>query len=128
MGRRAGEGDPARLASPASRSDDPAATSRELHGDALGRVLEACGIPAALGMGDADGTITARELPALDHGEQWSPLAEVIAEEASEKLEAEITFDFRGLWAHDIAGRASAYAKLVAGGMPAAEARRAVGL
>ena len=29
---------------------------RELHGDACAAVLEACGIPAALGIADADGT------------------------------------------------------------------------
>ena len=100
---------------------------RELYADVLGRVLEACGIPAALGMGDADGT-SQRESYRRWIMASVEPVAEVIAEEASEKLEAEIAFDFRGMWAHDIAGRASAYAKLVAGGMPDADARRAVGL
>ena len=52
----------------------------------------------------------------------------MIAEEASEKLDSQVAFDFRGLWAHDLAGRASAYAKLRGAEMSDADAKAATGL
>ncbi len=100
---------------------------RELHGDTLAFVLEACGIPAALGTADADGTAQRESY------RRWvmasvEPVAELIAEEASEKLDSDVRFDFRGVWAHDLAGRASAYAKLVTAGMDADRAAALAGL
>ncbi len=100
---------------------------RELYADTLVRLAEACGIPSALVMGDADGT-SQRESYRRFVMSSVEPVAALIAEEASEKLETEVEFDFRGVWAHDIQGRATAFQKLVAGGLEASEARRAVGL
>ena len=45
-----------------------------------------------------------------------------VAFEIEAKLETCVAFDLSGLWAHDLAGRAGAFSKLVAGGMPMAEA------
>ena len=53
------------------------------------------------------------------------PVAGMLAETASAALETDVSFDFSGLWAHDLAGRAAAFQKLVAGGM---EVERAAGL
>ena len=89
---------------------------RELYGDTCGAVLEVCGIPAALGTPDADGT-SQRESYRRWVMSSVEPVAELIAEEASEKLDGDVRFDFRNVWAHDLQGRASAYAKLVAAGM-----------
>ena len=100
---------------------------RALHGDACAAVLEACGIPAALGSADADGT-SQRESYRRWIMASVEPVAELIAEEASEKLDSEVAFDFRGVWAHDLAGRASAYAKVVTAGMDADRAAALAGL
>ena len=96
---------------------------RELYGDTCAAVLEACGIPAALGTSTADGT-SQRESYRRWIMASVEPVAELIAEEASEKLDGDVRFDFRGVWAHDLAGRAGAAAKLVAAGMDAGEAAR----
>ena len=100
---------------------------RELYGDTCAAVLEACGIPAALGTADADGT-SQRESYRRWIMASVEPVAEMIAEEASEKLDSQVAFDFRGLWAHDLAGRASAYAKLRGAEMSDADAKAATGL
>ena len=56
------------------------------------------------------------------------PVADLIAEAASEALDTSVSFDFSGVWAHDLAGRATALAKLTAAGIPIDEARRLAGL
>ena len=100
---------------------------RELHGDATAAVMESCGIPAALADADSDGT-SLRE-----NYRRWvmsavQPVADLIAEEASAKLDSEVVFSFATLHAHDIAGRAGAVAKLTTAGIPVDEARRLAGL
>ena len=100
---------------------------RALYGDILDRVLGACGIPAALAAADADGTAQ-REAYRRFVMSAVEPVAEVIAEEASAKLDAEVGFDFAQLHAHDIQGRASAYERLRRAEMPDADARRLTGL
>ena len=100
---------------------------RLLYGDTLASVMEACGIPAALGISDADGT-SQRESYRRWIMASVEPVAELLAEEASEKLDSEVAFDFSGLWAHDIVGRATALGKLTDAGIPLVEARRLAGL
>ena len=56
------------------------------------------------------------------------PLAGILAEELSEKLEAPVSFDFSDLRAHDLGGRAAAFQRLVQGGMAVAEAVSITGL
>lgn len=87
-------------------------------------VYAACGVPP--GMFDSGGTSQGaredyRRFLTLTVG----PLARLIAGELSAKLEAEIVIDFDPLRPADLAGRATAFAKLVGGGM---ELERAVAL
>lgn len=100
---------------------------RVLYADTLARVCEACGIPAALVAERADGT-QMREAYRRFIMASVEPVSELIADEASEKLESAVSFDFRGLWAHDLQGRANAYGSLRAAGMADEPARQAVGL
>ena len=101
---------------------------RALYGDVLGAVAQVCGIPASLVQHqNVDGT-ESREAYRRWIMANVQPVADMIAEAASAALEDEVVFDFRGLWAHDFVGRASAFQKLTAGGMSAAEAREIVGL
>lgn len=74
--------------------------------------LAACGIPASLaGFSDADGT-QLREDYRRAIMTSVEPVASMVAEEASRVLETEVSFSFRNLWAHDIAGRAQAFSAL----------------
>ena len=100
---------------------------RHLWRDIMDAVGTACGIPAALTHQDADGTAQ-REAYRRFVMTAVQPVADMIAETASEALETEIAFDFSGVWAHDLAGRAAAFQKLVAGGMAVAEAVQVAGL
>ena len=56
------------------------------------------------------------------------PLLAIVREELEKKLETRIAFDLTGLWAHDLAGRAQAFQKLVAGGVGVDEALAKSGL
>ena len=90
--------------------------ARLLHGDTLDATLAACGIPPSLVRGLSDGT-RARE----DY-RRWVlasviPIANMIAEAASEALDSEVSLDFRAIWAHDMAGRSKAYATLIQAGV-----------
>ena len=87
----------------------------------------ACGIPADLIRADADGT-SQREAYRRFVMMSVQPVADMIAATASDALDGAVTFDFRGLWAHDVQGRASALHRLVEAGLPLAEARAAVGM
>ena len=100
---------------------------RELYGDTRASVMEACGIPAALGSMSADGT-SLRESYRRWVMSSVQPIADLIAAEASEKLDSEVVFSFSALHAHDITGRAGAVAKMVTAGIPVDEARRLAGL
>ena len=90
-------------------------------------VANCCGIPPAL----MDSTA-----PGVSQRESWrrfymgavEPVAALIAEVASEALEVEVSFDFSGTWAHDLTGRASAFQKLVSGGMEVEKAVQVAGL
>ena len=56
------------------------------------------------------------------------PLGKVIAAELTAKLDGPVSFDFTGTYAHDLAGRAAAFAKLVQGGMAVEKAVAVSGL
>ena len=90
-------------------------------------VANACGIPPALMDPASTGT---------GQREGWrrffmgavEPMAALIAEIASEALDAEVSLDFSGTWAHDLTGRAAAFQKLVSGGMEVEKAVQVAGL
>ena len=52
-------------------------------------------------------------------------LAATVEAELAAKLDQPVRFDFSGLWAHDLAGRASSFKAMVTAGM---EVERAAGL
>ena len=57
------------------------------------------------------------------------PLARVLESELADKLDApEVRMSFEGLYAHDLQGRATAFQKLIAGGLPVNEALVTAGL
>ena len=56
------------------------------------------------------------------------PLASRIAAELSDKLDVPVAFDLAAVWAHDLAGRAGAYKRLVDAGMPPDHAARIAGV
>ena len=97
-----------------------------LRSDMAEAVLGACGVPVSL-FTDADGT-SQRESFRRFLTTAVQPLAEQIGEELSAKLDTPIRFRFEGLYAHDLAGRAGSFAKLVAGGVEAGRALEIAGL
>ena len=98
-----------------------------LYGPAGREVLNVCGVPVSLAM-DADGTRQCEAWRRFVMG-AVEPVAQTVAEELGRKLEQPaLSFDFGGLWAHDLAGRAASFQKLIAGGMDVAQAAAISGL
>ena len=102
---------------------DAMATIRK---DAFAEVLAACGCSSPM-FDDSDGTSKREAQRIFLHG-TVRPLGRLLAAELSAKLETPVSFDFSGLYMHDLAGRASAFAKLVAGGMDVEKAAALSGL
>ena len=105
---------------------NPPVTLSPLRTEAGMAVLSACGVPVSL-MTDADGTSQRESWRRFVMG-SVEPMLRTVAAEINEKLEASIRFDLGGLWAHDLAGRAQAFQKLVAGGQPINDALATAGL
>ena len=89
-------------------------------------MLAACGTPPAL-FDDSDGTAQ-RESFRRYLTLTVQPIAKILERELSVKLEAEVSLNFDGLYAHDLQGRATSFQKLVAGGVPVTEALITSGL
>ena len=103
---------------------DPPATLATLRSDAALAVLNACGVPVSLAT-DADGTSQRESWRRFVMG-SVEPVARMIAEELGRKLDAPgLRFGFESLWAHDLAGRAAAFAKMASAGV---DIERAVAL
>ena len=106
---------------------DPPDTLRFLRSESGMSVLSACGVPP--GLASAGGT-------AQGAREDWrrfvtgsiEPALALVKEELEKKLETQVSFDLKNLWAHDLQGRASAFQKLIAGGMPLEQAVAASGV
>ena len=92
---------------------------------AFARVLAACGCSVAL-FDDSDGT-SKREALRQFHLGTVQPLARMLARELSSKLEVDVRLTF-DLYNVDLAGRAQAFQKLVAGGISINEALVTSGL
>ena len=107
---------------------NPPAVVQGLRADLFAAVLAACGVPAALAEADADGTAQRESFRRfLTTG--LEPVGALVAAELSTKLDAgPVRFDFTHTYAHDLAGRAAAFAKLVQGGMGIPEAVAVAGL
>ena len=97
-----------------------------LRRDAFAHVLAATGTPPALFVDNADGTAQ-RESIRRWHLGTVLPLAKLIEHELTAKLETEVRLKFDN-YPIDLAGRASAFTKLVAGGLAVNEALVTSGL
>ena len=106
---------------------DPPEALKGLRLDSGMAVLNSCAVPLALAGDKVDGT-AAREAWRRFIMLSVEPLLKIVALEFSHKLETEVSFDMRNLFAHDIAGRAIAFQKMVAGGMELERAVAASGL
>ena len=105
---------------------DPPETLPVLRRDVFEAVLGACGVPVSL-FTDADGT-SQRESFRRFLTTAVIPLGDLIGDELAGKLETPIRLDFTHLYAHDLAGRAGAFGKLVAGGVTVDKALVIAGL
>ena len=90
-------------------------------------VLNVCGVPVSLAT-DADGTSQRESWRRFVMG-TIEPVAALVVEELARKLDTPtLALDFSGLWAHDLAGRAVSFQKLVAGGVEPTKALALAGL
>lgn len=119
-------GAPQRDYVPARFGADPPAALPELRRDSFAAVLAACGVPPDLAVvSTAQGQ---REAFRRFLTTGLEPLGELVADELAAKLDGPVAFDFSGTYAHDLAGRAAAFAKLVQGGMDVEQAVAVSGL
>ena len=105
---------------------NPPETMISLRSDASMAVLSACGVPASL-VTDADGTSQRESWRRFAMG-PLAGMAAMVEEEIARKLDVSARFDFSCLWAADMAGRASSFKAMVAGGMDPAKAAALAGL
>ena len=90
-------------------------------------VAAACGIPPALLYSISDGTLARESYRAFLHS-AVRPVARTMADEIEAKIGTRPAFDFSALYASDLAGRAQAFQRLVAGGVAVTEALSISGL
>ena len=104
---------------------DPSDSFRTLYGQGCEMVIAACGVPAALIGGKADGTLARESWRQFLHG-ALRPVARTVGEELARKFDLPgVTFTFDDLYASDLAGRAQSFQRLIAGGM---DIERALGI
>lgn len=105
---------------------DPPAALVELSSLAAREVLAACGVSPALF--DSRAAAAAREAWRQFLFGCVSPLARIVSDELTRKLEADVTLTFDELRASDLAGRARAFQSMVGAGMDTAKAAALAGL
>ena len=103
----------------------PPESMAQVQKQSFAAVLAATGTPPSLFV-DADGTAQ-REAVRRWHLGTVLPLARILEAELSDKLEADVRLQFDA-YPLDLAGRAMAFQKLVAGGVPVSEALATAGL
>ena len=107
---------------------NPPAAAVELRSQAAMAVLSACGVPVGLAV-DEDGTGQREGWRRFVMGTAGPILNGVVRQELVSKLGvSDLSFDLTGLWAHDGAGRATMFSKLVAGGVSPQDALQQSGL
>ena len=107
---------------------DPSDSFSVLHSQACDAILQSCGVPATLLSGRSDGTAMREGWRQLLHG-GIRPVARTVADELARKFDVPgLRMDFEALYAHDLAGRAAAFQRLVAGGMDVTDAVAMSGL
>ena len=102
---------------------EPVATIRETM---FRELLAAAGVPPDLFV--TGGQTAKREALRQFLHSTLQPLADVIRSEARAKLAADVSFDFAGLYASDVQGRARAFQSMVGGGMDISQAAALSGL
>ena len=106
---------------------DPPEVLAVLRSDVGMAVLGACGVNPALF--DATGSSQGqREAYRQFINASVMPLAKMVSEELSKKLETEVSLNFTELQAHDMAARAGSFKKLVESGMPLEKAANISGI
>ncbi len=105
---------------------NPPAVVPTLRSDVFEAVLSACGVRVSL-VTDADG-VGQRGAFRRFLTTAVQPVADLVVEELSTKLDTEISFLFDGLYAHDLQGRVTSFQKIVAGGMDVSGAVAVSGL
>ena len=106
---------------------NPPDVLRGLRSEAGMSVLNACGIPPGLASGGGTAQGAREDWRRFILG-SVEPFLDMVKEELETKLETQVSFDLTNLWAHDLQGRASAFQKLIAGGMALEQAVAASGL
>ena len=91
---------------------DPLVALPTLRTDAARAILSACQVPPALYGETVPGTSIKESYRRFACG-PLAGLAAIVEAELSTKLEISVRFDFSGLWAHDIVGRAAAFKSLM---------------
>ena len=104
---------------------DPPDSVVNLRKDGHDAILSACGIPP--GLYATAGTQARESLRQFLHV-TVTPYAKILETECRAKLGGEITFDFTGLHASDVQGRARAFKSMVDGGMALVDAAAASGI
>lgn len=94
--------------------------------DVQNAVAVACGVPLGL-VGGGDASALRESWRLFLHG-SVAPLARLVTDELSMKLDREVTADFTELYAADVQGRARAFQSMTGGGMDAARAAELSGL
>ena len=107
---------------------NPPDVLRALASETGQRIMEACAVPGALLVASADGTSQREALRRWVHC-HVAPLGRIVAAELSDKLAVPgLTMGFEALYGSDIVGRASAFKRLVEGGMAIEKAVALAGL
>ena len=106
---------------------DPPEVLQVLRSDVGRSILAACGVNPVLfdGTGSSQGQ---REAYRQFYQGSVMPLAALVSEELSRKLETEVTLNFTEAQAHDIAARSTSFKKMVEAGMDANKAAGISGL
>ena len=107
---------------------NPPDVLRALASETGERIMEACGVPSALLVAEAAGIARREALRFWVHC-HVAPLGRICAAELSDKLDLPgLALGFEALYGSDVVGRASAFKRLVEGGMAVSEAVALTGL
>lgn len=106
---------------------DPPSSLAALRNDVTRIILAALGVPPPLLQDNSDGTAQRESWRRFLHG-TIQPVANIVAEELSIKLDEEVKINFDELFASDLSGRARAFQSMVQGGMDVAKAAQLAGL
>lgn len=106
---------------------NPPSSLTQLRQEITQLVVAALGVPPPLLQPNADGTGQRELWRRFLHG-TIQPVAAIVAEELSEKLDEEVKIGFEELFASDLSGRARAFQSMVQGGMDVEKAAALAGL